>query len=360
MLTIIRDPSELQATMTAWNTLADHQRHPLLRYEWFKACAEAYSEPSQLHIMIQESAKGINAIAPLVLVRRGVSKLEMLGSASMDEPGGLLYKDTSALYELIQNIINAGKPILLNRFSSESPEVSIFRQGDVHGARSIIRGCAGTPFLPITASWDEYEGTISARRRYDIRRARKRAEQLGRVEFEISTPTTDRLDQNLKELFLVEASGWKGRKKTAIMFDRRLKLFLETYSRHARDFGALKFCSMRINDRPAAVILAVEYYQKFWVLKIGYDEAFSSCSPGILLIHHTLRYAHEHHLEAYEFLGADAEWLHMWTRQKHSYKSVRIYPRSVSGNVGLSLDITSYIIRRIFNHLPFRAQSVLL
>lgn len=347
MIEIIRDPIEIKSLANVWNELAEHFKTPLLRNEWFAACAEAFCQPGQLLVVINKSQGEINAIAALASVQnRGFKRLELLGTSFLNEPSGFIYKDQDALEELMDGIIKMKKPVILCGLRSVSAEVFILRNMNRKCFFLVLRNAAGSPFLPIAATWAEFEANMSSRRRYDLRRARKRAETLGEVQFEIVPSNRENLDHYFEEVIHVEAAGWKGRQGTALLFDERLRSFFYLYSKAASQLGKLRLCFLRINNELAAALLAVEYFNRFWVLKIGYDEAFSRCSPGILLIHETIRYAFENELDAYEFLGSNDPWIHMWTEQNHAYLTARIYPLSVGGSFRLATDAALAVAKR--------------
>src|SRR5439155_13822651 len=115
------------------------------------------------------------------------------------------------------------------------------------------------------------------------------------------------LDRLLDEVFRVEAAGWKGREGTALANDSVRGMFYRRYAAAACRQGILRLCFLRIGDRVAAVQLGVESEGRFWLHKIGYDEAFAKCSPGMLLLRDTIRYAASRSLRSYEFLGARSE-----------------------------------------------------
>jgi CelD/BcsL family acetyltransferase involved in cellulose biosynthesis len=348
MIEIIRDPIEIQSLANVWNELAEHFKTPLLRHEWFTACTEAFCKPGQLHVVINNSGRGVDAIAPLVLVQNhGLKRLELLGSSFLGEPSGLIYKDEESLEELINNIIKIGKPVILSRVRSESPEVLMLQRMNKKRSIIVLTNSTGSPFLPIATTWTEFEANMSSRQRYDLKRAQKRAESLGEVQFEILSPNPEILDCYLEEIVHVEAAGWKGREGTALLFDQRLKYFFYLYSNAISRLGPLRICFLRINSRAAAILLAVQHFNRFWALKVGYDETFSRCSPGVLLINETIRHAYMNGLEAYEFLGSDAPWIHMWTKQEHPYVTARIYPFSMSGQFRLGMDATSAVVKRV-------------
>jgi CelD/BcsL family acetyltransferase involved in cellulose biosynthesis len=95
---------------------------------------------------------------------------------------------------------------------------------------------------------------------------------------------------------------------------------------------------MRIGGRAAAMQIAAEFGGRLWLLKIGYDEEFSRCSPGTLLMLETLRYAAVRGLSAYEFLGTEEPWTRVWTQKAHPCLSVRIYPATRAGMTALVTD----------------------
>lgn len=350
MIKIINDFKEFQSLENEWNELADYSKTPLLRHEWFSSCAQAFYLPDQLCIIIKISSNGIDAIAPLGLERsHSLNKLGFLGASFIGEPSGFLYKDQTSLAEIISATIKMNLPLNLTRLRADSSEISILRKMNRKRAFFILKEGTGSPFLWINDTWGQFEQNISSRRRYDLRRARKRAEDLGEVRFEIFSSQPEELGHYLEELFHVEASGWKARQGTALLFDNRLKHFFLLYSKTASLLGTLKLCFLRINNKPAAALLAVQCFNRFWTFKLGYDEKFSKCSPGILLIHETLRYAFQTGLEAYEFLGNDAPWMQMWTKQKHRYITARIYPFSIKGQSALASDVVSAVGKRLFS-----------
>jgi CelD/BcsL family acetyltransferase involved in cellulose biosynthesis len=77
----------------------------------------------------------------------------------------------------------------------------------------------------------------------------------------------------------------------------------------------------------------VQYAQRLWLLKIGYDPAFARCSPGLLLMAATLRHAIERGLRSYELLGVDEPWLRPWNPSLRACVTVRIHPAGPLGRL---------------------------
>ena len=92
--------------------------------------------------------------------------------------------------------------------------------------------------------------------------------------------------------------------------------------------------------------LAVECGERFWLLKIGYDEEFARCSPGVLLMLHTVRYAATRGLKSYELLGRVEPWTRVWARSRvPTSRSARILQRL--GAAQLGVDVVGFAWRKL-------------
>jgi CelD/BcsL family acetyltransferase involved in cellulose biosynthesis len=114
---------------------------------------------------------------------------------------------------------------------------------------------------------------------------------------------------------------------------------------------------MRIDGLPVAMELAVEEHGCLSLLKIGYDEAYRECSPGRLLLLHTLRYAMERRLSSLEMLGAAEPWTETWTKEVHPCVSIRVYPVGVRAQAVFAADLVSHGWSRLSAYLDRRAAA---
>ena len=125
--------------------------------------------------------------------------------------------------------------------------------------------------------------------------------------------------------------------------DRTVGDFYRQYALKASQQGILRLCFLRIDGRAIAMQIAVEYDSRFWLLKVGYDETFTRCSAGNLLMLHTVKYAAECGFKSYEFLGTEETWTKVWTELVRSFVNVRVYPVSISGISNLVTDAAKSI-----------------
>ena len=107
------------------------------------------------------------------------------------------------------------------------------------------------------------------------------------------------------------------------------------------------YASLSGRRRPASILIAQEYDERFWLLKVGYDEEFARCSPGILIVARSLQRAFENGLKSYEFLGAEEPWIQVWSTGSHPNLSILYYPFSMSGGIRFISDVCCASWRRI-------------
>lgn len=336
---IIRTSRELKALAVEWESLSLSLGLPMLSHAWVLACAEAFYTNDELCIITVRRQGELAAIAPLVTIRRaGVNRLELIGVSYLYEPSGVLYRDEASLAALTRAVVSCGFPVVLARIPAESPLIRQIRS-IVAGRGVVVEGAVGyTLSVPISSGWKEYVASLSSRRRYDLRRARQRAEEGGVVTVRVSSPRPEEVEEGIAEFVRIEATGWKGRNGSSLMQRNRLREFFLRYAALASRSGMLRLSFLDVAGNPVAAQISVIYADRFWVLKIGYDETWSRCSPGSQLLAETMKYAFECKLKSYEFLGSDEPWLHGWVTERRGYRTIGCYPATLQGLYGLAAD----------------------
>ncbi len=324
----IRTLAGLDRIASGWERLAAN-RNPVSDFAYARAWAAGLDGAQRLHVLTAGSAEDL-AIAPLVINRGGAGWLTLL-AAEMYEILDFLGADERAVAELARAIVHTGRPLYLKRVPAGAPVVAAIEAA--YRGRGVVRRrpAGGSPWIPLDASWAEPETRLEAGRRSDLRRAMRLAEKMGAVETAIVTPTRAQLPQLLEEAFQVEAAGWKGAHGTALAADPVRGAFFKRYLEQACAQGTLRMCVLRIGGRAAAAQIAIESGSRFDLLRAGYDEQFSRCSPGMLLTAESIRYAARRGLRSYDFNGHVEPWTKVWTQHEHACCSLRAYPFSPRG-----------------------------
>ncbi|MCP5023878.1 MAG: GNAT family N-acetyltransferase [bacterium] len=337
-----------------WNCVPSNSRMPMQHYIWARACEEAFATPEGVRVATVGPRECYTAIAPLAAMPSCSGYLSLLGAEDLWESGEVLYADETALDSLARELVGSGRPIRFGHYPGDSPFISVLRRA--YRGRGFVLAKPleqrGMPFITLSAGWTDPESQLSSRRRGDLRRMRRRAEQRGTLKINIDLPLAENLERLLDEAFAVESDGWKGRSGTAIAFDKRLERFFRCYAELALRAGILRLCFLRIDGLAAAVQIAVECDGGFWLLKVGYRESFRQCSPGNLLMRESIRHAAEQGLRSFEFLGKESPWTQAWTSHSRPLVRLRTYPVSLAGMGALARDGFRSTLKAIVNRLP--------
>lgn len=340
-------------------TLADAERHswrslegaltgPLECAEWWESgpCqgAEAPVGPLWVH-----DASG-RARAVTVLGRRrinGVPRLVLAGQAGSHEPMDLLALDDDAMHELARRLIGLGRAVRLGRVPAGSAALAAVRRAARGRGLLRVLPVAPAPYIALDDSWAEPAERLSARRRADLRRARRRAEAIGAVEVQIARPAPHEVDLLLAEAMAIEARSWKGRAGTALLTEPALGDLMRRYAHALAVRGSLQVAILRIGGEGAAMQMIVRRGAGAWVMKIGYDERFARCSPGMLLLEATVADAAAAGLERFDLMGVQEPWIAAWTGLRREMVRVDVYPRTASGLAALVADVAALAVRRL-------------
>jgi len=338
---------ELESAQVAWKRLDAYSPSPLQDSLWFQEAILAFETEGPPSVRVLEGNDGFVAVAPFVeKVIRGVARRCLAGAGELHEPVDFVAKDAISLSSLLQAISREGFPILLERVPSGSESIRAIESAFRRRAIIIKRPQAACPFIELDDSWRVPESHLNAGRRSDFRRAGRKAERLGSVAIDIHRPGVEDVSPLLDQAFEVEAKSWKGEAGTALIHDSRRARFFREYTHRAAEEGILRICFLTIDGQPAAMQVAIEDKQGFWLLKVGYDQQFRSCSPGLLLMRETIRYSAEKGLRTYEFLGVAEDWTAVWTKSERPTLSLWIYPFSCRGLAAFTADVSSKILSR--------------
>ena len=331
---IVHSLAELDRLEPHWERLMTG--NPVERLAYRRAWAAGLEDSQRLNVLVVERA-GETAIAPLVVNRGWPGWLTLL-AAEMYEILDFLYGDEEVLRTLMRAVARTGRPLFLRRLRADSPSVEAI--GAAYRARGVVlrRAAIGAPWIALDRSWADPESHLNSGRRSDLRRARRNAEKCGRVEAEILAPDALAVPALVEEAFRVEAAGWKGAKGSALALDPIRGPFFRRYAQAAAEQGILRVCFLHVGGRTAAAQIAVDNGERFSLLRAGYDEEFSRCSPGMLLTAESIRYAAQRGLSSYEFNGEVEPWTALWTSQVHACCSIRAYPFSPRGLAALAAD----------------------
>ena len=164
-----------------------------------------------------------------------------------------------------------------------------------------LRSAARTAGLPLTTvdaydraglmkfeAADYLSSSVSPRRRRELQRQRRLLETHGPVSLRISRDAPC-VRAALEDFLSLEASGWKGKARSAMVLDRYRAAFArESVNEIAAD-GRARIYTLLAGPRPVASLVVLIQSGQAFAWKMAYDETFAKASPGQQLIDETTR-----------------------------------------------------------------------
>ncbi|MGA1808440.1 MULTISPECIES: GNAT family N-acetyltransferase [Sphingobium] len=294
---------------------------------------------------------GADLVALLPLCRDGgaLARWRMIGARETYEPGDMLCNGTAAADALAGAIARLPHPLLLDRISAGSTLIPALARAVRRRGRLVVRPAMACPHIALDEGWRDPESRFNAGRRSDFRRARRKAEGCGLLQYETLAPDADNFDALFDEAVAVEALGWKSEAGTAIATDPRQAAIFRAFFRAVAQRGDLRISFLRIDGRAIAMQMAVLWNGRYWLFKIGHDAAFNACSPGGLLMLHAIGWAAQARLHSFEFLGVAEPWIRkLWTQTEHDCVQLRTYPYNLRGAAAFAVDAIVWSRQRLW------------
>lgn len=155
---------------------------------------------------------------------------------------------------------------------------------DAKGLPLQITGRFDRPFLENKLSGEDYLKASLGNRHYkEFRRLGRRLADQGVVEHKVAR-TQDEVRQGLEQFLTLEASGWKGRKRTAMAIDRYRAAFAREAVHRMSEHDLCRIHALTLDGRTIASLVVFVEAGVAYTWKIAYDETMAAFSPGVLLM----------------------------------------------------------------------------
>lgn len=338
-----------------WEMLDAAAALPTQTYAFSAALSGSLLAGSYVEVMLALSAVGIGGLLPLCRDGGYLSRWRLIGAREVFEPGDALYASPDAARALARSIARQARPLRLDRLPADSLIVPALREAMRGRGFVSVRPAVSCPKITLDPTWRDPESRFNAGRRSDFRRAARRASVFGTVTCEVLAPDLAEFDRLFDEAIGVEVRSWKKGAGSALATDRAKEAFFRRFFRAACADGTFRIAFLRIDGQAVAMQMAIQRSERYWLFKIGYDEAYGKCSPGTLLMLHTLGWAAQRGLKSYELLGNVERWIaDFWTREQNDCVQLRTYPLNPRGLLTFLQDSAVWLGSRLW---PSRAQS---
>lgn len=117
----------------------------------------------------------------------------------------------------------------------------------------------------------------------ELRRQWRRLDQLGALSYNVARQPAD-IRLRMEEFLLLEAAGWKGRSRTAMINDRYRAAFAREAITNLAETDGVRIHTLDLDGRAIASMIVFMTGGEAYTWKTAYDEEFARYSPGKLLV----------------------------------------------------------------------------
>lgn len=199
-----------------------------------------------------------------------------------DDPAGVV----ADFFDMLSRAhLKLPKVLVLPDIRLDGPVASMLAAvADARGLPIELTAAQQRPFLESQLDGEAYlKAALSAHHHREFRRMKRRLAEKGRLEHVVAR-TEDEVRDGLEAFLALEASGWKGRQRTAMAVDRfRAAFAREAINRLAeRDMSRVHL--LTLDGEPIASLIVFVEAGMAYTWKTAYDEAYAAFSPGTLLM----------------------------------------------------------------------------
>lgn len=144
--------------------------------------------------------------------------------------------------------------------------------------QSHVRAC-----LDASGDADEVlRDALGAKKLKELRRQRNRLAEHGAVNFEVAR-TSAEMAVAVETFLVLEASGWKGKRGTALGQDEGDAAFVRRATAALAETGQCEIVTLRAGEAAVAAAIVLRHQDRAFYFKLGVDERFAKFSPGVQL-----------------------------------------------------------------------------
>ena len=330
----------LAAHADAWNNLALEapQRLPELSHAWVSSYLECCltREESWFCVFVWNGATLVGVLPVVTTQRRFAMVNWSLLRAPQDDHtsfGDCLVAEGYGL-DVVMSLVGTALSRCRSPFSlrfphlaSSSPTLALATHSR-GGLCCALESRGLGSFLNTTGRFEDYRDTLSKNFKGNLRKARNHLKTLPGVSFEVIRNDAA-VGSSLDRFMRVEESGWKGQAGTAIRSSSTLVSFYELLTQRLSRAGWLHWSFLHGGGRTLAASLSVAFSGSLVMCKVGYDEEYSQCAPGSMLLERVLEEAFSDPATDEVNLLSNTPWHDNWRCEKRPYYALFVFPTGV-------------------------------
>jgi len=342
-LEVIDQMSKFEKLEPLWNSFlkkGDGYGY-FLSFEWYKLWLEHFLKNDKLNILLLFEDNQVVTIAPFLIIKEkykkiSINKMVLIGNA-YSPVRNILFKECdsiskkhmlSYLFDHLMYSSNHWDLIELYPLREDDMNYLLIKEvikekGYLNREKQNTENFYENNF---PSSFDEYLNRRSKQFRKQLRRLRKKLEELGRVEIMIIQDSHN-IDKWLNCYYEVYSKSWKKRESIGPTFHRDL-------AKMAAQSNNLRLGLLLLNNKPIAAEYCVIYNRTAHFLKAAYDEEYSFYMPGNIIYYEVIKYLVENdNIRAIDLGPGSDEYKKSLASEKRSLKQIFIFGKTMKGRI---------------------------
>ncbi len=210
--------------------------------------------------------------------------------------------------------------------------------------RGILTQCGRENHIVVPADFESYHAGLSSNFKRQLKRGTRKLEELGDIRF-LCRESSRNTAENMKRFEDVEDKGWKGAGNSSIKAIAKNSVMYALAAERFQREGWMEWNFIECGDKTIAAQFAVRIRRTLFLLKICYDDEYSSCSPGNLLIEKIIQNASETGNLGEINCVADCAWHRNWQMKERAIFDLVILPK---------IPVISPLIRAVLSSVAFK------
>ena len=202
-----------------------------------------------------------------------------------------------------------------------------------------------SPYATLPGSWEEYAAGRPRAVQRNVSYCRRRLEREGKLKLRMASNG----DGVLEQAFAVAEASWQGVVERSVASTPTLRRFYAELWEEAGRQGWRAGGVLEIGGEPAAFWYCLDYHDRVFLLKTGFNPAYRRYSPGVVLLAAVLEEAIRAGRKEADFLGNPEEYKLQWATELREHGVWIAFSRSLPAR---AVHLGRFVIRPALARAP--------
>ena len=170
------------------------------------------------------------------------------------------------------------------------------------------------PYVPLSASWDEFTKRLSKNMRTNVGRRRRQVAKQFRAEYDVADDAS--LTTAMEELFRLHNARWRRRGVSGAFAGARMQAFHHEVARRFLARGWLRLHRLRLDGETRAAFYCFMLGRRVYYYLSGFDVAYGKFSIGNVLMAQAIERAIGDGADEFDLLRGDETYKFAWKAEE--------------------------------------------